>query len=45
MFQRLLGKVADDLVRAGHFGPQVGLIMLHFNARRMGLIGQASVLQ
>jgi hypothetical protein len=44
MFQRLLGKVADDLVRASCSGQQM---MDHVcaNTRRTELIDQASVLQ
>jgi hypothetical protein len=44
MFQRLLGKVADDPVRAGCSGPQMRYDM-YSNARRTESIGQALVLQ
>jgi hypothetical protein len=44
MFQRLLGKVADDLVRASCSGQQMRRFICA-NARRTELIDQASVLQ
>ena len=44
MFQRLLGKVVDDLVCSGCSGSQIRWIM-YSNTRRTELIDQASVLQ
>ena len=44
MFQRLLGKVVDDLVRAGCSKREMRW-MMYLNTRRTELIGQALLLQ